>query len=207
MSDLLKVKIGGSDYLCKWKPSDLYQFNLNSFDLQTLKDGRVQWHTSGPSVGLTKVNDALKISFVSGTKQYFGVVPNEIFSDNSKFSVEVEYSSPGYPYMSYLCILYGVYIQAEGTRMNGIWAYNGRSWKLGPSFSNASSDKTNVKCLFERKENYYDIRVFLNELYVGNTTSYSNYDGTGLNGTNTDYNGSSSPGIIYLHKFIIRKES
>lgn len=44
MSDLLKVRVGGSDYLCKWEPSIIYKNNFTSVDSAEVYSGNASYN-------------------------------------------------------------------------------------------------------------------------------------------------------------------
>jgi hypothetical protein len=183
----------------------VYEFNLNSFNTSTLKDGNVQWHNFGARpVSLEKSSGALNITFTSGSKQFFGFSPNELNIGSDNFSVEVEYDSASYPYTSYLFVLYGVYICAQYTDVLGIWTNLNNTWRLEPSFNN--SPRINIKCFFTRTDGYFKLVVYRNGSYAGETSCNYNFDGTYLDGTNTDFNGSSSTGTIQLLKYVVKRD-
>ena len=79
MSNLLKVKVGGSDYLCKWKGSKLiYETDFSNFDLTTgidtpLKGKSKTWTLNG---NIQKVNRTID-----------GITYNAILLNNGAFMI------------------------------------------------------------------------------------------------------------------------
>lgn len=190
-------------------PNLIYEFNLSRFDLDTLKDGDIQWYnininTPENLIVLQKIDDFLRLNFNYGVKQFFGIYPNELNLYSENFSCEIEYSG-GYPYMSYCMLMGGAYIQANGGHTNQIWTRIGSIWggRIGFNISGI----VNVKCYFVKQTNYFDIHLYVNGSFKGITQSYVNFNGDGIEGTNVDHNGTSYQGYIDMHKMILRREN
>lgn len=193
----------------KIDPNLIYEFNLSRFDLDTLKDGNVQWYninidTLENLIVLQKIDNFLRLNFNYGVKQFFGICPNELnlYSDN--FSCEMEYSG-GYPLMSYCALMGGAYIQADNGHTNGIWTTINSSWGLRIVFN--ISGIVNVKCYFVKQTNYFDVHLYVNGSFRGITQSYNNFNGSDIEATNVDSNGSSDTGYIDIYKMILRREN
>ena len=79
MSDLLKVKVGGSSYLCKWEEPVIYKTNFTNFDVNTLTDIPIK----GETVTYTKGQGGFTIQSSSN-----GLLLNGGYSyDNSLYAV------------------------------------------------------------------------------------------------------------------------
>ena len=190
-------------------PNLIYEFNLSRFNLDTLKDGHVQWYnynayTPANPIVLQKIDDFLRLNFTNGVKQFFAIKPNELnlYSDN--FSSEFEYGGQ-YPYMSYCALMGGASMQANGGHTNTLWTMINNSWGRRIGFS--ITGKVNIKCYFVKQKNYFDVYLYVNGSFLGITQSSGNFNGDDYEGTNVDYNGSSNPGYIDMYKMILRREN
>ena len=176
----------------------IYQFNLDKFDTQTLKDGDRQWKDTSGRLTFTKASDGLVINFTSGTKQYFSLVLPE-FSTLPKFRVRGKWGG-SLPYQSFFGFaelsLYG----GNGS-IPGFWRKLNGNWST--VFQQSLPAPNTVDMTFTRNDNKFDVDVFRNGSYVGTTQCDHSYDTIHHN---VDYNGSSNNGTIKLYELLITKE-
>lgn len=84
------MKVGGAKRLVKFvaKPKYIYEFNLDRFDLNTLKDGDVQWTVSSSKPTLSKSSDSLDVTLkASGSPCQLNLPPNN-FDINQPYFIE-----------------------------------------------------------------------------------------------------------------------
>lgn len=209
MSDLLKVRVGGSDYLCKWEKSSIYKMDFNRFDINTLKDGDVQWNfynNNRDGVTLSKANDGLIIDIAAGSTRQFNLPLNQ-FNLDKEFITEYEIDITNCTWTMYYgfgraSLTYSVR-EFQGL---GLWLYHASNLQIYEgSMTYSSSDWSRitgmsysfplkVKTIYDPNTQYVKVYFFDSLIMEGNI------DG---NGNITFNNGGSGNGTCKLYSLKI----
>lgn len=198
MSDLLKVKVGRSDYLCKWDDNIIYEFNINNFNIDTLKDGDRQWNITGSSITLNKDHDGLVVNFVGGTKSYFDCTFPE-FLEMDKFKLTYKAGTSSYlgyrSFFGYTLLSF----TGSGSTVDAFWRRYNNSWSN--VYPGQYAVPVTAEMIFTKNINHFDVDITLNGTYLGDTQC----DICGDITHNIDYNGSSASGSIKIYELKIEK--
>lgn len=128
MSDLLKVKVGGKNYLCKWNKSVIYKMDINNFDINTLKDGNVQWNfynNDSSNITLQKTeNNELSVSIRSSSTRQLNLQLNQFNNIDKGYIIDLEFSIPYLDYTMYAGS-YTINLTKSVREFNGVgyWIY------------------------------------------------------------------------------------
>lgn len=199
-TSLVKV----TNNLVKFHSNIVYEFNLDRFDLTTLKDGDAQWKY--PSWGnrpvtLTKHNDYLEILFTEGSKQGFNLENTfGLYTDINDFFIELSYTG-SFPFRSFFGIMpFSFSSPGSSNYFDCFWRYYNNNWQ------SVYINGTPVNYIFHIKKtissNIASVDVYKEEQYITSST-FQAFPTWEIITHNVDYNGVSRYGTINLHKLKI----
>lgn len=197
---LLKV----TNNLVKLNEKVIYEFNLNRFDLTTLKDGIAQWiypSWGSRQVSLSKKTDYLEILFTEGTKQGFNLSNTfGIYTDIKEFIIELSYTG-NFPYRSFFGFLtFSFSSPGRSNYFDYFWRYTNNTWSSVNYTGSPINYKFHFKCI--ENTNLLSVDVYKEDQFILSSTCNKSSD---IITHNVDYNGVSRYGTINLHKLKIYK--
>lgn len=179
-------------------PNIIYEFNLDRFDISTLKDGDRQWIDTSNRLTFTKETDCLAINFTSGTKQWFSLRVPE-FSTLEKFRVRAKYGG-SLPWNSFMGFAeYSLW--GRNGQIYGFWKCLNNNWQS--AYSATINAPNTFDLVFRKNGSKFNIDVTRNGTYYGTDTCDHLYDTIHHN---VDYGGNSNNGTIKLYELLITKE-